>query len=197
MARSSAITARTDEVPRALAIDQQSESRDGAGALRRRDFFADVVARLGPRLSDQWRGFHHRLHANLLKVYYGNERIHYEVWTNSQTKTLEIGLHFEDGPVSTAAYLAHFDAHIVELKHLLGAEVELERWTSSWGHLYALLPLATLDGKLANATAERLASMIEHLQPMVLSAGIEAERSALVTENEPRGPWRKGRRGGR
>ena len=72
----------------------------------------------------------------LLKVHYGNERIHFEVWADGNRGFLEIGLHFEDGPASTAAYLAFFDARIVEIKHLLGAEVELERWTASWGHLF-------------------------------------------------------------
>ncbi len=168
-----------------------------AGGMRRRDFFADIVAHLRLSLSTELQAFEHSLNASLLKVYYGNERVHYEVWANSQTRTIEIGLHCEDGPITTAAYLAHFDTHIVELKHLLGPGVELERWTSSWGHLYELMPLTTLDADLAREAAGRLSAMIDVLQPLVLSAGIEAERSASPLENEARGPWRKWRRGGR
>ena len=129
---------------------------------------------------------------NLLKVYYDNERVHYEVWTNSTAGTIELGLHFEDGPVSTAAYLAFFDARIVELKHELGPEVELERWTASWGHLYELTPLIRLDTDLVEQIVERLASFITVLQPMVGAAAIPPERAAAP--NEPRGPWRKWRR---
>ena len=64
---------------------------------------------------------------------------------------IEVGLHFEDGPVSTAAYLAYFDAHIVERKHELGPELELERWTPSWGRIYELVPLTRLDGRPGRA----------------------------------------------
>ncbi len=177
--------------------DKDEESRPAVDTLRRRDFFEDIVAHLRPNLPVELQTFQHSLNASLLKVYYGNERVHYEVWTNSHTRSIEVGLHFEDGPISTAAYLAHFDAHIVELKHLLGPQLELERWTSSWGHLFELMPLTALDAHLALYTAGRLEAMIRVLQPLVLSAEITAERSALSPENEVRGPWRKWRRGAR
>jgi hypothetical protein len=112
----------------------------GRASLTRRDFFAEVADRLRAELPRELAGFHDKRTQNLLKIYYDNERIHYEVWLNSQQRMTEIGLHFEDGPVSTAAYLAYFDRYIVELKHELGPDIELERWTQSWGHVYALEP---------------------------------------------------------
>jgi hypothetical protein len=162
-------------------------------ALTRRDFFADVVDRLRLLLPEPLTGFRHRATMNLLKVSYGNERIHFEVWTNSQLGVIEVGLHFEDGPVSTAAYLAYFDAHIVELKHELGPELELERWTPSWGHVYELIPLTRLDGRLVERIARRLAALIAALQPLVEAAAIPPERSSQPAE--ARGPWRSWRRG--
>lgn len=188
---------RPADIPVTLPGGDGRGSPATAETMRRRDFFADVVDRLRSNLPGELQPFRHNQNASLLKVYYGNERVHYEVWTNSHTRTIEVGLHFEDGPISTAAYLAHFDSHIVELKHLLGPQVELERWTSSWGHLYELLPLTALDAHVASYTADRLAAMIGVLQPLVLAAGIEAERSALSTESEARGPWRTWRRGSR
>ena len=97
-----------------------------------RDFFAAVVTRLRETLPPDLAGFRHRANTMLLKIDYGNERVHYEVWTDSARGRIEIGLHFEDGPASTAAYLAYFDARIVEIKHLLGPQIDLERWTLSW-----------------------------------------------------------------
>ena len=161
--------------------------------LTRRDFFADVVERLRLLLPEGLAAFEHRATLNLVKLYYGNERIHYEVWTDGARGQIEIGLHFEDGPLSTATYLAHFDRHIVELKHALGAQVELERWTSSWGHLYELVPLTTLTAATVERTAIRLAEMVTTLQPLVEAAGVAPERAAQAAE--PRGPWRKWRRG--
>lgn len=162
-------------------------------ALTRREFFTDVARQLRDALPAELAGFEHRGTMNLLKVYYDNERVHYEVWTNSATGTIELGLHFEDGPVSTAAYLTFFNARIVELKHELGPAIELERWTASWGHLYELTPLARLDPDLVEQVVGRLSSFITVLQPMVAAAAIPAERAAAPSE--PRGPWRKWRRG--
>jgi hypothetical protein len=161
--------------------------------LPRREFFTRVVDRLHQELPEERARFQHRLSTSLLKVYYANERIHFEVWTNGPRGLLEIGLHFEDGPLSTAAYLAFFDSHIIELKHDLGSQLELERWTSSWGHLYEVSPLTKLDRVAADRVARRLAHLIIALQPLIEAAGVPPERSVLPAE--PRGPWRAWRRG--
>ena len=128
---------------------------------------------------------------HLVKIFYGNERVHYEVWTNRQRGLTEIGLHFEDGPVSTAAYLRYFDTRIVALKHELGPALELERWTTSWGHLFEVAPLEALDQRVARRTAHRLAAMINVLQPLVAEADIPPERSAQSEEwSRARRRWR-------
>jgi len=163
------------------------------GGLSRRDFFDETVERLRPLLPTDLAGFRPKANPILLKLEFGNERVHYEVAPDGARARLEVGLHFEDGPVSTAAYLAWFGRHIVELKHELGAEVELERWTASWGRLYELHPLGRLDSAAAERTAGRLAAFIVALQPLVEAAGIAPERSAAPSEQ--RGPWRTWRRG--
>ena len=160
--------------------------------MSRRDFFDDMVERLRPRLPADLVGFRSKANPILLKLDFGNERVHYEVAPDGARGHIEVGLHFEDGPVSTAAYLAWFDRHIVELKHGLGAEVELERWTGSWGRLYELHPLGRLDAAEAERIATRLAAFIVALQPLVEAAAVAPERSAAATEQ--RGPWRAWRR---
>lgn len=172
---------------------RKSASQATRAGLTRREFFSAVVVALRERLPPELARFRHAATMNLLKIYYANERIHYEVWTNSQTRTIEIGLHFEDGPASSAAYLAYFDSYIVELKHLLGTGIELERWTPSWGHLYDLLPLSTLDAGLVEQASARLAAMITVLQPLVVAAAVAPER--ILLPKTEHGPWRKWRRG--
>ena len=162
------------------------------GGMSRRAFFDQVVACLRTRLPPEWSGFRSRQYANLLKVHYGNEGVHYEVWVDARREQLEVGLHFEDGPVSTAAYLRHFDAVIVQVKHELGAEVDLERWTTSWGRIaqqYALMPLSP---DLAERVADRLAAMIRTLEPHVRNAEVPAERGTATIEAS-RGRWRRRR----
>lgn len=154
--------------------------------MTRRRFFDEVVGQLQPKLDAGLGTFHHSANPMLLKVYFGNERIHFEVWPDSQRGHVEVGLHFEDGPVSTAAYLAYFDARIVEIKHTLGATIELERWTVSWGHLFEIVPLVPLDRPFAREIAGRLAAQISLLQPMIEAAAIPAERREQRTERPDR-----------
>lgn len=165
------------------------------GGLTRRDFFAAVVDRLRAKLPPDLAAFHHKTTMNLLKIYFSNERVHYEVWLNSHQGATEIGLHFEDGPVSTAAYLTFFDRCIVELKDQLGAQIELERWTQSWGHLYEITPLTPLSDRVAERTARRLADLIRLLQPLVAEADVPPERSTQPSARfDPAKRWRRASR---
>jgi hypothetical protein len=148
----------------------------GASSLSRRTFFDRVVAGVRGGVAPDLQDFHVRSHGYLVKIHYDNERVHYEVWPDSHRGTIEIGLHFEDGPASTAAFLRFFDERIVELKHQLGVELELERWTVSWGHIYYLIPLVPLDGAKARESAGLLARLIDVLEPLVREAAVSRER---------------------
>jgi hypothetical protein len=138
------------------------------GTLRRREFFDEIVDTVQERLPAGMQKFNHRQTMNLLKVHYGaNYRVHYEVSFITEIGLIEVGLHFEDGPESTTRLLQHFDQYIVEIKHLLGQQCELERWTKSWGHLYEVYPIGPLTPAFARQLAGRLALMIETLQPIL------------------------------
>jgi hypothetical protein len=185
-----------DRAPQVLASPRESPSGTvhRSAVLNRRDYFRAVVNQLKATLPAELSNFRHRANLMLLKIDYGNDRVHYEVWTDGARTRVEIGLHFEDGPASTAAYLAFFDARIVEIKHVLGPQVELERWTLSWGHLFESVPLAPLDRRFADAVAKRLAAQIVTLQPMVVEAAVPPERSREPPHQ--RGRWRRGGRRG-
>lgn len=161
--------------------------------MSRSAFFDAVIFGLRQQLPPERGSFKMRRFGPLLKVFYENERIHYEVHVDGQAGHVEVGLHFEDGPVSTAAYLRFFDARIVELKDVLGPEIELERWTMSWGRLFTLLPGAALDNRRVADVVSRLTEMIRVLQPLVELADIPPERSA--EDRHPGQPsWRRRRR---
>jgi hypothetical protein len=167
---------------------------DGASnrpsGLNRRDFFAVIVADARASLPPELTQFRHRVNSMLLKLDYGNDRVHYEVWADGARGRVEIGLHFEDGPASTMAYLAFFDQRIVEIKHLLGPQIELERWTTSWGHLFESEQLGRLDRRFAEMVARRLAAQIAILQPMVEEAAIPPSQRDMVAASD-RGRWRR------
>ena len=167
------------------------ESNKLTFSMKTRDaFFARVTKQLKAQMPIELAEFKARPMFNLMKVAYDNDRVHYEVAFDVTRRTLEIALHFEDGPLSTARYLRYFDQRILELKHVLGYEIELERWTLSWGRVYEILPLESLDPPVADRVAARLANYISILQPLVIEAGIEPERSAQPVEHR-QGHWKR------
>ena len=153
-----------------MAVRDVAPSAGNVERLTRRDFFHDVAEELRPLLPESLRGFHSLATRNLLKLYYGERRLHFEVWANARDNHIEVGLHFEDGPESTERLLAFFNRHIVELKHELGADLELERWTNSWGHLYQLVPYQPLTDSLTRRVAALLARQVVVLQPLLEDA---------------------------
>jgi hypothetical protein len=183
-----------------IAFPVPSEAKGGSGnhprhpgALNRRDFFAAIAKSLREILPEELAGFRIRANSMLLKIDYGNERVHFEVWPDAARGHVEIGLHFEDGPASTHAYLTFFDSRIVEIKHLLGDQIELERWTVSWGHLFETHARTALTRDFAEFVTKRLASQIRLLQPMVQEAAVPVGRRDESAVARGRWPRRQGR----
>jgi hypothetical protein len=136
-------------------------------SMSRATFFDGIVAVLRKELPEPMRGFRTRRFGHLLKIYFDNERIHYEIWVDTRRQQIEVGLHLEDGPASTLAYLEMLDRRILEIKHILGPDAELGRWTLSWGHLIETWPLQTLDKDVRATIGSRTLLYIETLQPML------------------------------
>lgn len=155
----------------------------------RNAFFARVATQLRKAVPVSYAGFTARPLFNLMKIAFDNDRVHYEVAFDNARRRLEVALHFEDGPVSTLAYLDFFGTRILELKESLGHEVEIERWTLSWGRIYEIWTLESLDQRTADRVASRLARYIALLQPLVEQANIAPERSA--DRDQPRRVFRK------
>lgn len=160
----------------------------------RNGFFQRVIAGARRSLPPELAQFQSKPGFDLVKLWFENERIHYEAAIDLHREHIEIALHFEDGPISTALYLRAFDAEIVEIKHELGSAVELERWTQSWGRVFELTPLTALDGPVGDAAGKRMAAFITELQPIVSRVNAPPERSAQPKTHEPYRWGGKGRR---
>ncbi len=145
-----------------------------APTYNRAAFFEDITRFLRVELPLELRDFQLRQTPFLMKLYYQNERVHFEVWVDSVRQQIEIGLDFEDGADSTAAYLAFFDERIVEIKEKTGPELELERWTKTWGHFVEVYPIDPLTRERALMVAERMATIMSVLQPMIEEANVAA-----------------------
>lgn len=71
----------------------------------------------------------------------------------------------------------YFARHGFEIKDALGAGMEVEQWTTSWARVHQLVPYQRLDEATAGEIAQRLARLIEFLQPM-LERALRAQAAA-------------------
>ena len=108
-----------------------------------------------------------RLRLSLLQLYRDDPRLHYEVWIQRKTGRIEVGLHFEGEPEANRRWAEALGHRVLELKALLGPDVELEEWTRSWTRLHQTLPLRKLDDDLAEEVAALLARFIEVMEPIL------------------------------
>lgn len=159
-------------------------------AYSRSAFFDDIVRQLRNELPGDLRDFELRNYSYLIKLFYGNERVHFEVWVDSIRSQIEIGLDFEDGADSTAAYLAFFDERIVEIKERTGPLLELERWTKTWGHFVEVYPIEPFDRQTAQMIGERMTVVMSTLQPLIA----EAEIAPGNRTSTPGSYWRRRKR---
>jgi hypothetical protein len=136
--------------------------------MRSSDFMKAIPDATRAHLPPALRGFRWQARPWLVQIYYGQPRVHYEVWSLPRRNVLEVGLHFEHRDRSmNARLLAHFDAYAIAIKAELGEQIEVEPWDKGWAKVYETLPMEFLDPPYLEKVAVRLAQMIEYLQPIL------------------------------
>lgn len=122
------------------------------------------------RLPDERRDFQWQQRFALVKLWYRNPQIHYEVWFHRRIERLEVGLHFEADPATNRRLLEHFDANLIVVKAEVSDRVEAEPWDRGWSRVYEMLPLAPLDDHYLVQVAARTARLITVLEPLLEDA---------------------------
>lgn len=135
--------------------------------MRIQEFQITLVNKTRKQLPRALRNFEPRSFFSMVKLFYSNPRLHYEVWVRGQDRLIEIGLHFESDKNTNDALLAYFDSHAVEIHAELGSRIEIEQWTNSWSRVHQVVPYESLNPELVDQLAETLAKMITVLQPML------------------------------
>src|SRR5579883_820366 len=123
-------------------------------------FLQEVLSRLEAEVPSTLRPWQARQRHAMLQIHYGNPRVHYELWLQSRSGRVEIGLHFEDEPERNQRWCALFAGRVLELLEALGPTVELEEWTASWARLHLTVPLRPLDDVFAADLAEHFGRLI-------------------------------------
>jgi hypothetical protein len=149
--------------------------------MRVREFLALVPDQVRGRLPPALQGFQVLgPFGSLVKLYYGeSHRIHYEVWVQRRQGQVELGLHLEADPETTAHLLGRLAGRFAAVRRGLGPAAEPEQWTASWTRIHETLPLGPLDPAALRRVALRLARYIRTLQPLV-AAELGPPRAPLV-----------------
>ena len=136
--------------------------------MKSADFMRALPNAVRAQLPRSLQAFKTNLRPWLVQFYYANAQLHYEVVTYGERRgVLEIGLHFESrNPDENARLLNGFMQHLFEIKAELGDHMEAEMWDKGWTKVYETIPLETMNDDYLNRVAERLARMIQVLQPI-------------------------------
>lgn len=102
----------------------------------------------------------------LIKIHYGNPKLHYEANHQPRSQTIEIGLHFEADRFTNARLLGAFRVHQKKIERALRS-ARLEDWDKGWARIWEPIAYEQLDAKLQSHIAERLARYIRVLEPML------------------------------
>ncbi len=102
----------------------------------------------------------------LMKLYYGNEQIHYEASHRARDHTIEIGLHFEADDLTNARLLGAFKTHERAIHKKL-PDARLEEWDKGWARIWEPVAYERLDHALRDDLAQRLATYITVLEPIL------------------------------
>ena len=102
----------------------------------------------------------------LMKIYYGNERIHYEASHRSRARTFEVGLHFEADDLTNARLLGAFGARQRAIHRRLPV-ARIEAWDKGWSRIWEPVTYDTLDEALRVDLARRMAAYITVLEPIL------------------------------
>ena len=105
--------------------------------------------------------------ASLVKLHYGDPKVHYEVWVRRRAASVEVGLHFEGPAETNSMFLEQLAGPYSDALVSLGPEVEPEQWTASWTRVHQELPLTTLDEDMLMVVSGRLSQMVRVLEPLV------------------------------
>ncbi len=163
--------------------------------LHLQNFLMHVHDVLAKRLPKSLRKYEWRVRSSLLQVYFGEPAVHYEVWVQRKTGTIEVGLHFEGEREENYRWAETLAPRALEIQAQLGPSVELEEWTRKWTRLHESRPFAggddwrpsrDLTEELAEEIAERLARFIEVLEPIVANERANVAAGGTKEKQEPK-----------
>lgn len=141
--------------------------------MRSGEFMRALPEAIRLRLPADLQGFQWQARNWLVQLYYGDPRLHFEVWwlPEQRGRRLELGLHFESRDATlNRRLLERFLAHLFEIKAELGPGMEAEMWDKGWTKVYEVRRIEGFDRETLDAVAARMTQIITVLQPILEDA---------------------------
>ena len=144
--------------------------------IRIRNFLQEVRDALASRLPRSLRTYQWQEQPSVLRVYYDNPDVYYQLRVRHKARSLELGLHFEGPREEHAAWADALTAHAQAIQAQLGPDVVLEESSRKSTRLHESMPLGgnpnepisrALTSDRAVAAAERLARFVAVLEPLL------------------------------
>ena len=106
---------------------------------------------------------------SLVKLHYGDPKVHYEMWVRKRMGILETGLHFEGAAEENSRCLEAMRTEYADLISSLGPEVRAEEWDKGWTRVHHTFAFDSLDEDLLIIVAGSVSHMVRVLEPAVRS----------------------------
>jgi hypothetical protein len=112
---------------------------------------------------------HHAATGWMVKLWFGNKDLHYELGVYAHRKVVELGLHFESDPLTNLVLLGAFKAHAKTVARRLPA-ARIESWDKGWARVWEPIPLRPFDEHFGAQVTKTLARYVRVLEPMLEDA---------------------------
>src|SRR5438477_5948978 len=113
--------------------------------MDRRALLKSLPDLIRPSVPQKLRGFRSGARwSYLMKIYYGNELIHYEASHRAKEHIVEIGLHFESDELTNARLLGAFRTRERTIRRKLPG-ARLEEWDRGWTRIWEPVTYETVD----------------------------------------------------
>jgi hypothetical protein len=105
----------------------------------------------------------------MVKLWFGNKDLHYELGVYHHRKVVELGLHFESEPLTNLMLLGAFKGHAKTIAKRLPA-ARIESWDKGWARVWEPIALQPFDPAFSTALTKRLATYVRVLEPILEDA---------------------------
>lgn len=105
----------------------------------------------------------------MVKLWFGNKDLHYELGVYARRKVIEVGLHFESDPLTNQVLLGAFKARAKTVAKRL-PDARIEAWDKGWARVWEPIPLQPLDARFSAQVTGTLARYVRVLEPLLEDA---------------------------